>query len=144
VRLALLAPEWDRPCEVCESFIWETDEPGRVKRTPDGNPVPRTIDSIPTRCAECAKVPTWAKKAGKDWRELRKLARPDMTDANREAFEFYSGCAATGKFPDDALVNWYSAAIRDVEKEAERRPLLRSTAATETLIALLTIKLRGR
>lgn len=142
--MALLSPEWDRPCAVCESYIWETDEPGRVKRTPDGNPVERLSPMVPTRCAECAKVPTWAKKAGKDWRELRKLAQEDMTEENREAWEFYKGCAATGRFPDDELVKWYAGVIRDVEREAERRPLARSTAATETLVALLTIRFRGR
>jgi hypothetical protein len=89
-------------------------------------------------------VPTWAKKAGKDWRELRSLATPDLTEANREAFEFYKGCAATGQFPEDELVKWYAGVIRDVEREADRRPLVRSTAATETLVALLTIRFRGR
>lgn len=144
VSLALLTPEWNRPCSVCESYIWKQNEPGRLQRTADGTPVERTDKNLPLRCMECPKVPKWAKEAGKNWKELRELAAPDMTPENQAAFDFYRECRAIGTFPDDDLVRWYSAIIRDVWDEADRRPVERQTAAIKGLCDLIALRTRGR
>ncbi len=144
VRLALLYPEWNRPCETCEKYIWKRNDPGRVERTAAGEPVRRALPTIPLRCAECPKVPQWAKEAGKTWQELRALAVEGFTDENRKAFDFYKGCRAVGHFPDDPLVRWYADLIRGVYDDADRRPVDRQTTATTALITLLMNRFKGR
>lgn len=129
---------------MCESFIWKRDNPGAVERTASGESLERKDPNIPLRCLSCPKVPKWAKDAGKDWRELRALATPDMTSENAEALRHYRECRAVGIFPDDPIVRWYAGIIREVENEADRLPLERQTAATLQLMTLLTLKLRGR
>lgn len=91
---------------------------------------------VPTPCGKCEKVPRHARAAALPWQELRKLAE-EMTPANRAAWGFYRACRATGTFPDDPLVRWYSVIIRDVEDAAERLPLVRLRASIDGLVALL-------
>lgn len=142
VRLSLFAPEWDRPCALCERYDYDKD--GNVRRLPDGSPVPRPKignQSAPTPCQACAKPPKWAKEQGKDWKELRSLA-DEMSDENRRAYQFYRECKAVGHFPDDAIVRWYAAIVRDVEDDFAKEPIRNNTAAVLSLITLLTMKFR--
>lgn len=142
VRLALLFPEWNRPCAVCEKYIWQDKNPGRVQRRADGEPVERKNDSIPLRCIECPKVPQWAKEQNKDWRELRALAVEDITPENEEALRHYTECRAVGAFPDDDIVRLCAGVIRPIEDEAARAPAERQTVATTGLIQAIHILLR--
>lgn len=112
-----------------------------MKRTADGEPIPRTDPQTPTRCADCPKVPEWAKKQGKDWRELRTLA-VEITPENAAAFQFYRECRAVNQFPDDSLVRWYAEIIRGQEDEAAAMPLDRMTAANLTLMQILSMRFR--
>ncbi|MDB5312655.1 MAG: hypothetical protein JWO38_6857 [Gemmataceae bacterium] len=130
VRVALLHPEWDRPCGVCETYLFRDD--GAVTRRA-GLPVLRPAGT-PTPCGKCAKVPAAARQQGLPWQDLRKLAE-DLTPQNRAAWQFYRECRAVGSFPDDPLVRWAAVLIRDVEAVAERQPLERLTAAVAGLVA---------
>lgn len=130
MRLALLYPEWDRPCSSCEKY--------RLDEAPDrrtGVPMLRP-PGTPTPCGSCEKVPEHLRRAGMHWRDLRKHA-VEMTPANRRAWEFYRGCRATGRFPDDPLVRWYSAVIQDEVDRAARRPVEELAAAVTGLVATL-------
>lgn len=127
--LALHHPEWDRSCDVCERY--RVDEPPD-RRT--GLPMLRP-PGVPTPCRSCARVPAYARKAGLPRAELRKLA-VELTPGQREALRFYRECRAVGQFPDDPLVRWYAAVIREVEDRTEREPL-------ERLVAML-INAQGR
>lgn len=129
VRVALLYPEWDRSCDTCERYVFA---PGGTINRRAGLLVLRP-PGTPTPCHACEKVPSAARKAGLDWRELRKRAQ-DMTPANRAAWRFYRESRAVGHFPDDPLVRWYAAIIRGIEDAAAQIPLERLAA---TLSALL-------
>ena len=124
VWVALLHPEWDRSCDVCERYVF-ADGGGVARRA--GLPMLRPPHT-PTPCHKCEKVPADARKAGLDWRELRKLAR-DMTPANRAAWRLYRESRAVGHFPDDPLVRWYAAIIRGVEDIAAQAPFERLATA---------------
>ncbi len=140
VRLALLSPEWNRPCAACEQWWYQDD--GRVKRDAGGEPVPRP-KGAPTPCQSCAKVPKWAKEQGKEWDELRKLA-DEISLENEAAYEAYREFRATNSFPDDPIVRWYSALIREVEEEAATVPVQNQTAAINALLHLLVIRSQKR
>lgn len=125
-------------CECCEAFAFKKAG-GDVMRDPaTGEPVPRG-GGVPTPCSGCPKVPTWAKAAGKDWRELRTLAA-ELTPANRAAFDFYTRCKAVGRFPDDAVVEWYAGIIRRAEDEDARRRADKTNRAVTALIELVPVK----
>lgn len=140
VRLALIHPEWNRPCAACETWWYEDD--GRVKRDATGEPMRRPAGA-PTPCNSCAKVPKWAKERGFDVSELRKLA-DEITPENEQAWEAYREFRATGAFPDDPVVRWYSALCREVEDEAAKVPAERLAAATDRLFNLLMMRGLGR
>ena len=131
-RVALLHPEWDRPCAACERFVVQADGSAvRDRRT--GLPMLRP-KGVPTPCGQCEKVPAWARRAGLDVPELRKLA-VEMTPRNRAAWRFYRECRAVGAFPDDPLVRWAAVLIRDVEDAASGRPVEQLTAVLSSLTA---------
>jgi hypothetical protein len=113
------------------------EKTGAVSRRADGKPAER--GNAPTPCSSCAKVPTYAKAAGMDWKELRRLA-VEMTDQNREALRHYRECKATHLFPDDAIVKWYSGIIRAIEDEWQQEPAERQTAAILTLVTAVTLR----
>lgn len=117
------------------AYAYGTD--GKVWRDPStGNPTPRGDDRTP--CDSCEKPPTWAKKAGLGFRELRELAKPfDFSEANRLAYRFYQQCAAIGEFPNDPLVRWYAGVIREIETEWQRQPAEQSFQAVKFLCELL-------
>lgn len=130
MRVALLHPEWARPCDVCEKYVIASDGAAvRDKRT--GLPMLRPA-GVPTPCGTCEKVPAWARKAIPDVSELRKLA-VEMTPQNRAAWRFYRECRATGSFPSDPLVRWYAALLHDLESS----PVDRLTSAVSSLVTLL-------
>lgn len=102
---------WDRPCSLCEKYSY-TAEKG-LRFDPLGNPYKRP-PGVPTPCGACPKVPDHVKEWHDDYRVLRAKAE-DMTDENRQAYKFYKQCKATGRFPDDPIVSWYSGIIRNLE-----------------------------
>lgn len=119
---------------------------GEVQRDHDGEPCPRGHNQ-PTPCAKCPKVPKWAKRRGDlDWAALRDRA-DELTPQNRAALDAYREFKATGEFPDDELVRWYSGIIRAAEDDDMRVRASRSTEATVTLLGvlpeLLKLKVRG-
>lgn len=122
---------------MCEEYLFterglEIDHRGEPrKRTP----------KIPTQCRMCPKVPDWAKQVEEDYRELRKLAS-DMTDANRRAYRFYTECKATGRFPDDAIVRWYSGLIREVEDAHAQHQRDKQHNELALLVALTEARLK--
>lgn len=120
VSVALLTPEWDRTCRDCETYLF--DDSGDVVRKPArvGLPVLRA-KGTPTPCGKCAKVPLSARSAGMDWRELRAMAM-ELTPENRAAWRFYRECRAVSHFPDDPIVRWAAAVLRDVYDAADRKP----------------------
>lgn len=140
MRIALFTPKYDRSCSDCLKYLYTSA--GVLERHPiTGEPDPRPA-TIPTPCMSCPKPPTWARKAGKDEAELRELAKPyDITPENRLAYAYYQTCAATGSFPDDAIVRWYAGIIRELEVEWSRQPSEQSFQAVKFLCELL---MRGR
>lgn len=135
-RVALLSPEWARPCSACEEFWYE--DSGRIKRGGDGEPVKRP-PGAPTPCQSCAKVPRWAKEAGKDWKECRGLA-DEISPQNEQALEAYREFRAVGRFPDDPVVRWYAGILAEVHREADLQPAQVQTAAIQSLVQLLTVR----
>ena len=131
MRVALLHPGWDRPCDVCEAYR-PRDDGSFVRDKRTALPLAR-VPGTPTPCHKCEKVPAAARAAGMDWRELRTLAQ-DLTPANRAALAFYRRCRATGRFPDDPLVAWYAGLIREVEDDAAREERDARTAAIVTAL----------
>lgn len=132
MRVALLHPEWSQPCSYCETYRLRED------RTPSlraGLPVLRQPGEQ-TPCHKCPKVPRSVRESGADWRECRRQAQ-DMTDQSRAAWAFYQRCKATGRFPDDPLVAWYSAVIAEVERFAAQVPAMKLNAGIELLTQLL-------
>ncbi len=81
------------------------------------------------------------KAAGFAWEQL-KAAADDMTDANRVALRFYLECKATGSFPDDAIVRWYSGIIRDEEDRFAREQSQAQSAYLRNLQILMTPRTR--
>lgn len=137
VRVILFDPKWNRPCSLCIKYVFGED--GRIRLGLQGEPLDR--GAAPTPCYSCAKVPGWAKSDGsRDHVALQKLA-VDMAPENRRAFDRYKEFRATGRFPDDALVNWYAGIIGPLYEEWERQPLRDSTATT---VALLTLLVKAR
>lgn len=125
-------------CECCAAYAFKKAG-GEVMRVPGtGEPMERGTGQ-PTPCSSCPKVPTWAKAAGKDWRELRTLAA-ELTPANRLAYEHYVQCKAVGRFPDDPIVEWVAGVVRRCEDEDERRRGDRTHRAFVQLIELLPVK----
>lgn len=122
MRVALLHPVWDRSCTFCETYVTEPD--GRVFRDrTTGEPVLRSLyGNVPTPCHICEKVPREVRDTGVSHVELRKHA-VELTDRNRRAWHFYRQCRAVGHFPDDPIVRWYAAILRDLYDYADRRPL---------------------
>ena len=138
VRLALLSPEWNRPCAACAEYWYQDD--GRLKRDTTGEPLKRP-KGAPTPCQSCAKVPKWAKEQGKDWTELRALA-DEMSAENEAAYTAYREWKATNSFPNDAVVRWYAGLIAGVEREADAVPVAQQTAAIYSLVQVLTMRFR--
>ena len=64
----------------------------------------------------------------------------DLTPENRRAWYFYRRCRAVGRFPDDPIVSWTAAILRDVYDEAEGAPTERLTTA----VVELTREIRRR
>lgn len=140
VRVSLFAAKWDRPCARCAEWVYGED--GVIRRDTSGRPIPR--GNAPTPCQSCAKVPTWAKTDGtKTYLDLRKLAA-DMSPENLKAYDRYREWRATGRFPDDPIVQWYSGIIGPIYEEWNHAPLERSAAAVTTLVTYLTIRMGGR
>jgi hypothetical protein len=137
VRVALLAPEWDRLCAVCEKYVYREDNTlalrrGLVVLRPEGTPTP---------CHKCAKVPLSVRASGADWKECRAQA-VEATDQSRKAWAFYQRCKAVNRFPDDPLVSWSAAVIAEVERTAAQMPFAKLSAGIEVLTLLL--QKRGR
>jgi hypothetical protein len=131
--VALFHPEWDRSCASCEKFLYSRDGTCPVDRKtrlpllrPPGTPTP---------CTHCPKVPEWLRGGG-DWKTAR-AAAVDLTTANRKAIAFYRRCEATGRFPDDPLVAWYSALIAAADAEFARWPAKQILARLDTLVLRL-------
>ncbi len=69
---------------------------------------------MPTPCGTCPKT------AGlKPEQRVRENA-DEFNDRTRKAYRFYLRCKATGNFPDDDIVAWYSGLIREMEDAVER------------------------
>lgn len=141
MRVHLYYPRWRLSCRVCETFLFSSR--GELMRDPStGEPYERGPTQA-TPCVSCPKVPGWAKSAGKDWRELRRLAE-EMTAQNRQALEFYYQCKATGRFPADPLVEWYSGIFRRCEDEYGSDQQAASTIHSRTLTELMVTVLTKR
>lgn len=136
MRVTLLAPQWDRPCAVCLKYVPREDGTFLSdKRT--GLPVLRGNAGDKTPCHKCAKVPEFAKVAhAHDPEELRRSA-VELTDRNRTAYRFYRECRAVSSFPDDPIVRWVAAIVREVEDDRDRRPVRELASAVESLVAIL-------
>lgn len=134
--VALLHPEWDRSCETCETFLIREDGSFLLNRR-TSLPVLRSRE--PTPCHKCPKVPFAVRVSGGDPRAMRKHAA-DLTEQDRKTWAFYRKCRAVNRFPDDPLVDWYSAILRDVYDVVERTPIQRMTAGLEELAKHLIAK----
>jgi len=137
VRVALLYPLWSRTCQQCERFVYGAD--GLLRYDHKGNPQERKAH-LPTPCGSCPKVPDAAKQVTHHWRELRRKAE-DMTPENRAAYKAYKSFKATGRFPDDPIVTWYSGIIREMEDAVENRN--HSRVSDQLVILLEVMKVRG-
>ena len=137
MRVAALHPIWDRSCEVCETYLFNSDGRPTLR---GGLPVLRP-EGAPTPCHKCEKVPLAVRASGADWKACR-AAAADPTAANRQTLRFYRECKAVGEFPrGDALVRWYAVIIREAEDSVAREETARLALAIERL----TLKLgQGR
>jgi hypothetical protein len=71
--------------------------------------------------------------AAMSWEECRRAA-VEVSEQTRQTLEFFKRCRATGRFPDDPLVDWYSAIIRDIWDEADTLPMVRIGDKLQRLI----------
>jgi hypothetical protein len=141
VRVTLLAPQWDRPCAVCLMYVPRDDGTFLLNKL-TGLPVLRGNAGDKTPCHKCAKVPEYAKVAhAHDPARMRESAI-ELTDQNRAAYRFYRECRAVGSFPDDSVVRWVAAIVRDAEDERDRRPVRELATAVESLVAILPLVVR--
>lgn len=130
VRLAALHPEWQRPCSLCERFVFRDDGLIQLSRR-TGEPERREPHQ-PTPCHKCPKVPYALRASGADTRACR-AAAAEPTDANRQTLRFYRECKAVGDFPADPLVRWFAGVIRGAEDAAERDERARLVRAVDAL-----------
>lgn len=135
-RLTLYHPVWDRTCGQCKRYHYGAD--GALKRDHKGQPLERP-EWVPTPCQSCPKVPAEAKAAGLSIPVLRELAE-EIGPENRAAWRFYLQCKATGRFPDDRIVAWYSGIFREAEDSHARYLAERGTLALEVAAELLILK----
>jgi hypothetical protein len=88
----------------------------------------------PTPCYACPKIP-----AGED-------ATPDvgrlseLTPENELVFAHYLRCKATGRFPEDGLVERHAGLIRMVEDQVDRNAATDTTHTVLAAIALLAAR----
>lgn len=122
-------------CSCCETFLFKKAG-GELVRKANGDPQERDLALQPTPCSGCPKVPAWAKAKGLGWRELRTHAA-ELTPENRAALEAYRECKATGRFPADALSDWYSGVIRRAEDEEAAARQTQSAEAVGVLVKLV-------
>lgn len=134
--VALLHPEWDRSCATCEKYLPKDDGTLLLNRS-TGEPLRRTRE--PTPCHKCPKVPLAVRTSGADPRKMRQFAC-DLTTQDRKTWAFYRKCRSVGRFPDDALVDWYSSALTDVYDTVERLPTMRMVEGIEALVKHLVLK----
>lgn len=132
MRLELLHPGYAAlSCDDCARWLHtdggfdrDTSARGRGKRRP-------RPPGQPTPCWDCPKIPRDAPR-----RERRHAE--EMSPKNRLAYRHYRECAATGHWPDDAIVRRNAAAIRGVIDGVR-------DLKTDQLIALLGgVALHGR
>lgn len=138
-RVAILTPKFSISCQVCESFIWKPD--GSVQRLATGEPMARTSQEIPTRCQGCPKVPRGVRESGAGWKECRRQAI-EITPENAQALCRYKEFRATHEFPDDAIVRWYAAIIREIEDERDRSEFQELSITITHLAAILAMRRR--
>lgn len=140
-RVVFLHPEWDLSCEACGR--WLVTAGGNLHRDAAGEPQER--GPVPTPCDGCPKVPTWAKQAGLDVPDLRKLAA-DLSPANRKALTFYRAARAAGTVLTDPVSVWYAGLIGRAADEvaavrADRTHESNRTVVT-TLLEVLSVRRR--
>ncbi len=116
----LINPEIaDRSCDDCERFLYTKDG---LETFANGTPKPRP-KNVPTPCASCPKIPVHVLNGRRV-----KVSRADaieLNEVNREAWEHYQRCRATGRFPDDPIVARDASVIRKVERVADENTIAR-------------------
>jgi hypothetical protein len=138
IRLILSDPEWDRTCRECETLLFTPD--GSLKRFSDGRPMPRPAQA-PTPCLFCPKVPDSVRSSGATWIQARAKAS-EMTDQNRLCYRKWKEFKATGHFPEDPIVRWYSGLIQDLYDQHERFDRSNQSSLMSALVTVL-VKKRG-
>lgn len=93
----------DRDCVLCQKYQYN-EETGQVERRANGSYRPR---ATPPRCRTKRGCP-------KGTPENPKTLWP----RNRQAYEFYLECRATGNFPADPFVAETARLIADAQEEA--------------------------
>lgn len=131
-RLRLRHPDL-MSCGTCKQWLLRAD--GTPVLDGGGDPIRRENDGIPTPCASCPRVPVWAKKAGKPWRELQPLAF-EPTPQVEQLLRFHLTCVAVSRWPADPLVDHFALIVREEIDAHARDRQDAQTAAIQTVIQL--------
>lgn len=120
---------------------------GAITRMPDGRAVLRPKNA-PTPCESCPKPPQWAKSAGYDYHELRRMASEsggELSIQHRESLDFYRQCKGIGwntPSASDPIVQWFAGIVRSIEDQYNRDKASEPGEYLPILIELIARRLR--
>lgn len=117
-----------RTCDECVEWLYDDrpDQFASEKFTRGGKPIRRANGMRPL-CRFCPKQPPDVPEADRTPRTA-----VELSEKNWAALRHYRECRATGRFPDDPLVNRNAALIRQAEDVADDVRRVRLALVTGT------------